>query len=172
MAAVKHATGVLRTNKLDLQRRIGMTITQSHPIMNWLVAYSTWMITVGGTGPDGLTAYKRVRHKRSPHASCSWWKWCRSICRPSRPSGAGWEPLVAVPSLAWCSFTARSPTPTSSLRMESCTCTGPSIGCRCPSGGLGNSSAERRSLAKIHTIREAVGPSHSCHQMKSVSTTS
>ena len=38
-AAVKQLTGILRTNKLDLERRLGMTIPQSHPVMSWLVSY-------------------------------------------------------------------------------------------------------------------------------------
>ena len=37
-AAVKQVTRVLATNKLDLERRIGMKIPQSHPVVSWLVA--------------------------------------------------------------------------------------------------------------------------------------
>jgi hypothetical protein len=62
-AAVKQLTGILRTNKLDLERRIGMRIPQSHPMMSWLVSYAAWMLTVRVVGEDGLTAYQRVRHK-------------------------------------------------------------------------------------------------------------
>ena len=63
-AAVKHVTGVIASNKLDLERRVGMVIPQSHPIISWLVSYSAWMLTVRVIGQDGLTAYERIRHKR------------------------------------------------------------------------------------------------------------
>ena len=33
-SAVKQVTGVLRTNKLDLERRIEMVIPQSHPVIS------------------------------------------------------------------------------------------------------------------------------------------
>ena len=63
-SAVKQVTGVLRTNKLDLERRIEMVIPQSHPVISWLVGYAAWMITVRVVGHDGHTAYERIRHKR------------------------------------------------------------------------------------------------------------
>ena len=62
-AAVKQLTGILRTNKLDLEKRINMKVPQSHAVMSWLVVYAAWMITVRVMGEDGLTAYQRVRHR-------------------------------------------------------------------------------------------------------------
>ena len=59
--AVKQLTGVLRTNKLDLERRLGMVVPQDHPVMTWLVECSAWMVTIRTRGVDGLTAYQRVR---------------------------------------------------------------------------------------------------------------
>ena len=67
-AAVKQLTGILRTNKLDLEKRINKEVPLSHPLMTWLVEYSAWMITVRVVGKDGLVAYQRIRkrpfHKR------------------------------------------------------------------------------------------------------------
>ena len=63
MTAVKKVTGVLRTNKLDLENRISMTILQSHPLMSWLVAYAAWMLTARVIGSDGKIAFERIRHK-------------------------------------------------------------------------------------------------------------
>ena len=67
-AAVKQLTGILRTNKLDLERRINKEVPLSHPLMTWLVEYSAWMITIRVVGKDGLVAFQRVRkrpfHKR------------------------------------------------------------------------------------------------------------
>ena len=60
-AAVKSITGVLRTNKLDLEQRIGKKIPQGHPIFSWLVEYSAWILNIRNVGEDGKTAYQRVR---------------------------------------------------------------------------------------------------------------
>ena len=66
--AVKQVTGILRTNKLDLEKRIGKDIPLGHPVVTWLVEYAAWMINVRVVGSDGLVAYQRVRkrpfHKR------------------------------------------------------------------------------------------------------------
>ena len=58
---VKQLTGVLRTNKLDLERRIGKSVPQAHALTTWLVEYSAWMATVRTRSSDRLTAYQRVR---------------------------------------------------------------------------------------------------------------
>ena len=55
-SAVKSVTGVLRTNKLDMEQRIGMRIPQSHPLFSWLVEYSAWMLNIRNLGDDGKTA--------------------------------------------------------------------------------------------------------------------
>ena len=60
---MKQVTGVLRTVKLDLEKRVGMTIPQTHPLMSWMVAYAAWMLTVRVVGSDGKTAFERTRHK-------------------------------------------------------------------------------------------------------------
>ena len=62
-AAVKQLSGIIRTNKLDLERSLGKEIPLGHPVMTWLVEYAAWMLTVRPVGPDGLVAYERVRGK-------------------------------------------------------------------------------------------------------------
>ena len=60
---MKQITGVLRTDKLHLERRIEMVIPQSHPVISWLVGYAAWMITVRVVGHGVHTACERIRHK-------------------------------------------------------------------------------------------------------------
>ena len=38
--AVKQVIGILRTNKLDLEKRIGKEIPLGHPVVTWLVEYA------------------------------------------------------------------------------------------------------------------------------------
>ena len=45
-ATVRQLTGILRANKFDLEKSIGIEILQSNPIMTWLVEYVAWIITV------------------------------------------------------------------------------------------------------------------------------
>ena len=59
--AVKSVSGILRTNKLDFEKRLGKSIPQEHPVFSWLVEYCAWMLNVRNRGEDGQTAYKRVR---------------------------------------------------------------------------------------------------------------
>ena len=60
---MKQITGILRTNKLDLEKRTERSIPLDHPVMTWLAEYSAWMITVRVVGTDGAVAYERVRRK-------------------------------------------------------------------------------------------------------------
>jgi hypothetical protein len=61
--AVKTVTGLLRTNKIDLEKRIGTAVPQSHPLFSWLVGYCAWIHNIRTKGADGLTAYQRVRSR-------------------------------------------------------------------------------------------------------------
>ena len=67
-ATVKQVTGIIRTNKLDLERRVQREVPVDHPVMTWLVEYAAWMINVRVIGADGAVAFERVRgrpfHKR------------------------------------------------------------------------------------------------------------
>ena len=60
-ATVKQLTGILRTNKIDLEMRLGKRIPQNHPVFSWLVEYASWVINIKVPGADGITAYQRVR---------------------------------------------------------------------------------------------------------------
>ncbi len=60
-ATVKQLSGILRSNKLDLEDRIGKKIPQSHPLISWLVEYCAWIANIRTKGPDGITSYHRVR---------------------------------------------------------------------------------------------------------------
>ena len=59
--AVKSLIGILRTNKLDVEKRVGKTIPQVHPLFSWLVEYCAWKLNVRNRGVDGITEYQRVR---------------------------------------------------------------------------------------------------------------
>jgi hypothetical protein len=61
--AEKTITGLLRTNKIDLEKRIGKAIPQAHPLFSWLVEHCSWIHNVRTRGNDGLTAYQRARLK-------------------------------------------------------------------------------------------------------------
>ena len=60
-ATVKQVSGILRTNKLDLESRLGKKLPQQHPMFTWMVEHAAWIINVRTTGEDGKTAYERVR---------------------------------------------------------------------------------------------------------------
>ncbi len=60
-AAVKHVTAMLRTNKLDLEKRLDKEIPLQSPVVPWLVEYAAFIINVRVKGEDGLTAHQRVR---------------------------------------------------------------------------------------------------------------
>ncbi len=60
-AVVKQVTGMLRTNKLDLERRLDKEIPLQSPVIPWLVEYAAFIINIRVTGEDGKTAHQRIR---------------------------------------------------------------------------------------------------------------
>ena len=62
-AAVKQFQGVLRTNKRDLEKRMGAKVPVEHPLFGWLVEYCAFIINIRIMGKDGITAFARVRRK-------------------------------------------------------------------------------------------------------------
>ena len=62
-ATVKQFQGILRTNKRDLEKRMGAKLPVEHPLFSWLVEYCSFIITVRVVGRDGITAFARVRRK-------------------------------------------------------------------------------------------------------------
>ena len=61
--AVKTVSGLLRTNKVDLETRIGEVIPQAQRLFCWLAGYCAWIHNVRTRGTDGLTAYHGVRFR-------------------------------------------------------------------------------------------------------------
>ena len=61
--AVRQVQGLLRTLKLCLEARIGKRIPTEHPLMAWLVRFTSWLLSVRVRGQDGKTAYERLRGK-------------------------------------------------------------------------------------------------------------
>ena len=59
--AVKQVTGLLRTLKICLGKRLGVKIPSSHPIISWLVEHAAWLLNTRTMGTDGLTAYHRTK---------------------------------------------------------------------------------------------------------------
>ena len=53
--------GVLRTNVIALEERLGHRVPPDHPLMSWLVSYCAYMMTVRIRGTDGQTAFERIR---------------------------------------------------------------------------------------------------------------
>ena len=68
MTIVKQITGIIRTNKLDVEQRIQREIPVDHPVMTWLVEYAAWIVNIRAVGTDGAVAFEGVRgrpfHKR------------------------------------------------------------------------------------------------------------
>ena len=62
-STVKQVTGILRTNKLDLELRIQREIPLEHPVMTWLVECAAWIINIRTVGADGAVAFERVRRR-------------------------------------------------------------------------------------------------------------
>ena len=60
-ATVKQFSGILRTNKLDLEKRLDREIPLESPILQWLVEYAAFIVTIRVKGEDGKTAHQRVR---------------------------------------------------------------------------------------------------------------
>ncbi len=59
--AIRRFSGLLRTLKLCLERRLGHRVPTDHRIMSWLVEHTAWILTVRVRGTDGMTAYHRIR---------------------------------------------------------------------------------------------------------------
>ena len=60
---MKQFQGILRTNKRDLEKRMGARLPVGHPLFTWLVEYCAFIINIRVVGKDGITAFARVRRK-------------------------------------------------------------------------------------------------------------
>ena len=61
---VQTVEGITRTLKLALERRLGVGIPCSHPIMSWLIPHGAETVNKCQVGQDGRTAWERVRGKK------------------------------------------------------------------------------------------------------------
>ena len=61
--AVQSVEGIVRTFKLALEKRLGVQIPSSHPMMAWVVEHSAEQLNRYHVSQDGRTAYERVRGK-------------------------------------------------------------------------------------------------------------
>ena len=60
---VRIVRGLFRTLKLCLEDRIGAYIPPSHPVIAWLLEYTTMILNIKSKGQDGLTSWRRARGK-------------------------------------------------------------------------------------------------------------
>ena len=61
--AIRRFSGLLRTIKLCLGKRLQQRIPTDHKVMSWLVEHVAWILTVRVCGTDGITAYHRIKTK-------------------------------------------------------------------------------------------------------------
>ena len=62
-AAVRQVQGMLRTHKASLEQSLKCKVPSRHPVIRWLVEHVALLLTVRLRGPDGRTAYHKVRGK-------------------------------------------------------------------------------------------------------------
>ncbi len=58
---IRHIRGLFRTLKICTEKRIGQEIPPMHPVSCWLVEHAAILITAINVGPDGKTAWARLR---------------------------------------------------------------------------------------------------------------
>ena len=61
--AIRRFSGLLRTMKLCLEKRLQQRVPTDHKVMSWLVGHVAWILTVRVCGADGITAYRRIKGK-------------------------------------------------------------------------------------------------------------
>ena len=54
---------MLRTHGSNLETELGYRGPARHPLITWLVRHSAMIVNWTVNGPDGITAYNRVRSK-------------------------------------------------------------------------------------------------------------
>ena len=70
--AIRRFTGLLRTLKLCLEKRLQRRIPSEHKLMSWLVEHAAWILTTRIQGVDGLTAYHRIRGREYAKRGVAW----------------------------------------------------------------------------------------------------
>ena len=77
--AMKLFKGMLKTLRLDVERRLEGSIPSFHPIVAWLIEHTGENLTTYMIGKDGKTAYERLfgkpLHEETPEfGECVWFK--------------------------------------------------------------------------------------------------
>ena len=82
--AVQAIEGQVRTLKLALESRIGVTISSDHDIVPWIVEHAAVIVNKGQVGADGKTAYERLKGK--PAHLCGLEFGERILCKSNVPA--------------------------------------------------------------------------------------
>ena len=61
--AVQSIEGLVRTMKFALEKRLGVQISSSHPLMAWIVEHAAETLNRFHVGPDGRTPFERIKGK-------------------------------------------------------------------------------------------------------------
>lgn len=61
--AVDSIAGIVRTQKLALEKNYGVDLSWDHAVLPWLIGYSGTALSLFEVGSDGCTAYERVKGK-------------------------------------------------------------------------------------------------------------
>jgi hypothetical protein len=61
--AIRRCSGLLRTVKLCLEKRLQQRVPTDHKVMSWLVEHVAWILTTRACEQDGITAYHRIKGK-------------------------------------------------------------------------------------------------------------
>ena len=62
-SAVKQVAGLSRTLKSHVEHKIKADVKATHPLLAWLIEHAANLLTLFLEGPDGLTAYHRLKGK-------------------------------------------------------------------------------------------------------------
>ena len=63
-AQVKRVTGMARTIKIGLEKRLEAEIPEDHPIITWLFRHAASVLNKFSKGKDGLTAHFRLKGRK------------------------------------------------------------------------------------------------------------
>ena len=90
---VRIVKGVLPAHRSGLEDELGYLEPARHPLMAWLLKHAANLVSLSIKGPDGLTAYQRVRLKPVKTRLIRSGEMCRDKMRAREtlppPCGAG-----------------------------------------------------------------------------------
>ena len=62
--AVQDVSAQIRTLKLALEARLGITINENSPIMEWIIEHGAYVLSRFSVGHDGMTPYERLTGRK------------------------------------------------------------------------------------------------------------